>query len=101
MWAILKIMHPLVVGNLSQNFTEALKAVYVPPPAWLSYRAKADASMTGTITGYSIAPVSIQATNNNAAPIAGATGLTITVSVNYTNNANKKIEFYAVISSIC
>jgi hypothetical protein len=39
--------------------------------------------MSGAITGYSIAPVSIQATNSNTAPIAGASRLTITVQVKY------------------
>ena len=83
----------LVVGNLSQNFTEALKSRIRSTTRLSIVQGEADASMTGNITGYSIEPVSIQATNNNVAPIAGANRLTITVSVTYTNKANKKFNF--------
>ncbi len=49
--------------------------------------------MSGAITGYSYAPISIQATNNNTAPIAGASRLTITVSVKFTYDKDKKLSF--------
>lgn len=84
---------PLVVGNLSQNFTEALKSRIRSTTRLSIIQGEADASLTGNITGYSIEPVSIQATNNNVAPIAGANRLTITVNVTYTNKANKKFNF--------
>ena len=84
---------PLVVGNLSQNFTEALKSRIRTTTSLSIVQGEADASMTGSITGYTIEPVSIQATNNNVAPIAGANRLTITVSVTYTNKADKKNNF--------
>jgi len=83
----------LVVGNLSQNFTEALKNRIRTTSSLSIIQGEADASMSGSITGYTIEPVSIQATNNNVAPIAGANRLTITVSVTYTNKANKKNNF--------
>jgi hypothetical protein len=84
---------PLVVGNLSQDFTEALKSRIRSTTRLSIIQGEADASLTGNITGYSIEPVSVQATNNNVAPIAGANRLTITVSVTYTNKADKKLNF--------
>src|SRR3569623_1493541 len=78
----------LVVGNQSQNFTEALKNRIRTTSSLAIVEGEADASMTGNITGYTIEPVSVQATNNNVAPIAGANRLTITVSVTYTNKAD-------------
>ncbi|WP_183552399.1 LptE family protein [Mucilaginibacter sp. AK015] len=74
---------PLVVPTLSQTFTEALKSRIRSQTSLSIVRGEADAVMSGAITGYSIAPVSIQATNSNAPPIAGASRLTITVSVKY------------------
>jgi len=85
---------PLVISNLSQDFTEALKArIRSTTSLSIVQTQQADAVMTGSITGYSIAPVSIQATNNNVAPIAGASALTITVNVTYVNNVDKKNSF--------
>jgi hypothetical protein len=83
----------LVVGTLSQSFTEALKSRIRSTTRLSIVQGEADASLTGNITGYSIEPVSVQATNNNVAPIAGANRLTITVNVVYTNKANKKFNF--------
>src|ERR1700743_1976266 len=84
---------PLVVNYLSQQFTEALKDRIRSTTSLSIVQGEGDASLTGTITGYSIEAVSIQATTNNVAPIAGATRLTITVNVVYTNKANKKNNF--------
>ncbi|MDB5141366.1 MAG: hypothetical protein JWQ66_79 [Mucilaginibacter sp.] len=84
---------PLVVNYLSQQFTETLKDRIRSTTSLSIVQGEGDASLTGTITGYSIEPVSIQATTNNVAPIAGATRLTITVNVVYTNKANKKNNF--------
>jgi hypothetical protein len=79
---------PLVIATLSQDFTEGLKARVRSQTSLSIVRVEpADATMTGTITGYSIAPVSIQATNSTTAPIASASALTITVQVKYTVNA--------------
>lgn len=79
---------PLVVATLSQDFTEALKArVRSQTNLSIVRTEECDAIMTGSITGYSIAPVSIQATNSTTAPIASASALTITVQVKYTVNA--------------
>ena len=82
---------PLVVNNLSTLFTEALKDRIRSQSRLSIVRGEADATLEGTITGFSYAPVSIQATNNNTAPLATATRLTITVSVKYVNNKDKKL----------
>jgi len=86
---------PLVVATLSQDFTEGMKTRIRSTTSLSIVRSEegADASMTGTITGYSVAPVSISATANNTAPIAGASALTITVQVKYVNNVDKKLNY--------
>jgi hypothetical protein len=73
----------LAVPTLSQQFTEALKNRIRSQTSIAIVRGETDAVISGAITGYSIAPVSIEATNNNTAPIAGASRLTITVQVKY------------------
>ncbi|WP_428328670.1 LPS assembly lipoprotein LptE [Mucilaginibacter sp.] len=83
----------LVVNTLSQQFTEALKDRIRNTTRLNVVRGEADAIMSGTITDYNIAPVSIQATNNNVAPIAGQSRLTITVNVKYVYDADKKLSF--------
>jgi hypothetical protein len=83
----------LVVPTLSQTFTEALKNRIRSQTSISITRGEANATMSGAITGYSIAPVSIQATNSNTAPIAGASRLTITVQVKYVYDADKKLNF--------
>jgi hypothetical protein len=86
----------LVVNNLSQTFTESIKARIRSTTRLSIVTGEANAEMSGTITGYTIEPVSVQATNSNVAPIAGAERLTITVNVTYktnTNAADKKLNF--------
>ncbi|MDF2433541.1 MAG: hypothetical protein JWP44_3172 [Mucilaginibacter sp.] len=84
----------LVVNTLSTQFTETLKARIRNTTRLSIVRSEeADASLSGAITDYNISPVSINATANNVAPIAGASQLTITVSVKYVNNINKKDSF--------
>lgn len=83
----------LVVPTLSQTFTEALKNRIRTQTSISIVRGEANATMSGAITGYSIAPVSIQATNSNTAPIAGASRLSITVQVKYVYDADKKLSF--------
>jgi hypothetical protein len=85
---------PLVVPTLSQQFTEALKdRIRTQTSLSIVRNEGANATMSGAITGYSIAPASIQATNPNAPPIAGASRLTITVQVKYVYEKDKKISF--------
>ncbi|MBS1528202.1 MAG: LptE family protein [Bacteroidetes bacterium] len=84
---------PLVVNYLSQQFTETLKDRIRSSTSLSIVQGESDARMSGNITNYTIEPVSIQATNNNVAPIAGAERLTITVNVTYSNNADKHLNF--------
>ena len=83
----------LVVNYLSQNFTESLKDRIRSTTSLSIIQGEGQARMSGTITGYTIEPISVQATNSNVAPIAGAERLTITVSVVYTNSIDKKNSF--------
>jgi hypothetical protein len=83
----------LVVNTLSQQFTEALKNRIRTQTNLSIVRGEADATMSGSITGYSIAPVSIEASDPNTPPIAGASRLTITVNVKYVYEADKKLSF--------
>lgn len=84
---------PLVVNNLSQQFTEALKNRVRTQTSIDIVRGESDATLSGAITGYNYAPISIQATDNNTAPIAGASRLTITVMVKFTYDKDKKLSF--------
>jgi hypothetical protein len=89
----------LVVNTLSRQFTEALKTrIRNTTRLDVVQAGDADAIFSGSITDYTIAPVSIQATNNNVAPIAGASRLTITVRVKYTYDADKKLSFEETFS---
>jgi hypothetical protein len=84
----------LVVPTLSQQFTEALKDRIRTQTGLSIVRSEgANATMSGAITSYTIAPVSIQATNPNVAPIANASRLTITVQVKYVYEKDKKLSF--------
>jgi len=86
----------LVVPTLSQTFTEALKdRVRSTTRLSMVNNGESDARMTGSITDYRIAPISIQATNPNQAPIAGASQLSITVKVKFVCDVckDKKINF--------
>ncbi len=84
----------LVVNTLSQKFTEALKdRIRNTTKLSIVRTEEANAIMSGSITDYNIAPVSINATANNVAPIAGASRLTITVNVKYVNNIDKSNNF--------
>ena len=82
-----------MVNNLSQTFTEALKDRIRTQSRLSISRGEADATMSGSITGYSIAPVSIEAVANNVAPIADANRLSITVKVKFVYDGDKKINF--------
>lgn len=84
---------PLVVNNLSQVFTEALKTRIRNTTSLSIVQGEGNCRFSGNITGYTIAPIAIQATNPNVAPIANASVLTITVSVKYVNDVDKKLNF--------
>jgi hypothetical protein len=83
----------LVVNNLSQTFTESLKDRIRTQSRLSIVRNEGDATLSGNIVGYTIAPVSIEATSNNVAPIADANRLTISVKVKFVYDADKKLSF--------
>ena len=78
---------PLVIPNLSQQFTEDLKERIRTQSRLSITQNEADVVFTGRITGYDIKPIAIQ---DNNAPVAGANRLSITVAVKYTNNTEFK-----------
>ncbi|MBE7176648.1 MAG: LptE family protein [Mucilaginibacter polytrichastri] len=85
---------PLVVANLSQNFTEALKDRIRSQTSLAIVRDPgANGVFEGAITGYSIAPAAVQATEGNQIPRAALNRLTITVHVKYTNTQDEKLNF--------
>jgi len=83
----------LVVSNLSQTFTEALKERIRTTTNISIVAGQGNASMSGAIKDYRYAPISIQATGNNQAPIAGASVLSISVRVKFDYEADKKLSF--------
>jgi hypothetical protein len=84
---------PLVVSNLSLTFTEALKTRIRTTTRLGVVNGEADVFMSGAITDYRSAPVSIQAPSNNAPPIAGAQALTLTIRVKFDYSKDKSISF--------
>ncbi len=84
---------PIVVANLSQQFTEDLKNRIRSTTGLSLVNGEGNANMSGSITDYHFAPISVQATNNNVAPIANAEVLSITVKVKFVYEADKKINF--------
>jgi hypothetical protein len=83
----------LVVSNLSQTFTESLKERIRTTTNLSIVTGEGNARMSGSITDYRYAPISIQATNNNQAPIAGASVLSISVHVKFVYPNDSKLNF--------
>ncbi len=84
---------PLVVSNLSLTFTEALKTRIRTTTRLGVINGEASAFISGAITDYRSAPVSIQAPSNNAPPVAGAQALTLTIRVKFDYPGDKTISF--------
>jgi len=78
---------PLVVPNLNNQLTEALKTRIRNQTNLSVSTTEADAVFEGRITGYDIKPVALQ---SSSTPTAGANRLTVTVSVKYVNNVAGK-----------
>jgi hypothetical protein len=77
---------PLVVNNLSQTLTEAVKSRIRSQTSLKIVRTEeAQGVFSGSITGYSIAPASVQAPVGNAPPVATLSRLTITINVKFVN----------------
>lgn len=86
---------PLVVPYLSSEFTEELKSRIRNQTSLSINSNDPHAVFSGNITGYSITPEAITDANN---PVAGATRMTISISVKYTNNLNPKQSFEETFS---
>lgn len=80
---------PLVQPILSQTFTEALKDKFQAQTNLQLVSRGGDLSFEGSITGYNVAPISIQ----SGTDVAAQTRLTITVSVKFSNAKNEKQNF--------
>ncbi|WP_069658712.1 LptE family protein [Arcticibacter eurypsychrophilus] len=79
---------PLVIPNLSQQFTEALKARIRNQSSLSIERDNADGNFEGRITDYSIKPVAV-----TGSEIAEATRISITISVKFTNALDTELSF--------
>jgi hypothetical protein len=81
---------PLVIPNLSQQFTEAIKTRIRNQTRLSITPNDGQAIFEGRITGYDIKPVALQ---GNSTPTAAANRLTITVAVKFTNTVDAKASF--------
>ena len=85
---------PLVQPTLSQTFTEALKDKFQAQTNLQLVSRGGDLTFEGSITGYTIAPIAIQAGSD----IAAQNRLTIAVNVKFTNSKNEKQNFETTFS---
>ena len=74
--------------GLNQQFTEALKDVFLTQTNLSIVSQDGDIQFSGAITGYTIKPVAIQGNET-----AALNRLTITVNVKYVNTKNEKENF--------
>ncbi|MCY7410316.1 MAG: LPS assembly lipoprotein LptE [Chitinophagales bacterium] len=84
---------PVVVPSLSQTITEALKNKFLTSTNLQLVQSGGDIEFSGTITNYSVTPVSAQANET-----AALNRLTITVSIDYVNHNNEKQNFSSSFS---
>ncbi|MBD79362.1 MAG: hypothetical protein CL840_10605 [Crocinitomicaceae bacterium] len=75
---------PLAQPTLSQEFTEALRDIFLVQTRLDLVKTDGDLQFSGKITGYSTAPVGIQADE-----IAAQNRLTITVQVKFVNKSDE------------
>jgi len=78
----------LVNPTLSQTFTEKLKDKFISQTPLKLVDKKGDLQFEGNITGYSTAPMGIQ-----AGEVAATNRLTITIKVKFTNNTDSEQDF--------
>jgi Lipopolysaccharide-assembly len=84
---------PIVNPSLSQTFTEKLKEKIVSQASLSHTDKQADLIFEGSITGYAIQPIAIQANET-----AAQNRLTITVNIKFTNLKNEKQNFESTFS---
>lgn len=80
-------------ASLSQTFTEKLKDKFISQTSLALADRNADLTFEGSITGYTIAPIAIQANE-----IAAQNRLTISVMVKFTNLKDEKQNFESTFS---
>lgn len=87
---LFEIRAPLANPNSAQVFTETLRDMLLAQTPLKLARENGDVHYSGTISGYDVQPVNIQANES-----AALNRLTITVSVSYVNSldAKKNAEF--------
>ncbi len=85
---------PLVQPQLSQTFTEALRDKFQAQTSLQQVSRGGDLSFEGSITAYTVNPISIQ----SGTDVAAQTRLTITVNVKFTNAKNEKQNFESTFS---
>lgn len=79
---------PLVYPPLSQNFTEALKDIFIRQTRLTLVKNNGDLEIEGTITGYDLTPMAVKED-----AYASQTRLTITVKVTYSNRVKPDQDF--------
>jgi hypothetical protein len=84
---------PIVNPSLSQIFTEKLKEKVVSQASLSHTDKQADLIFEGSVTGYAIQPIAIQANET-----AAQNRLTVTVNIKFTNLKNEKQNFESSFS---
>lgn len=79
---------PLVYPPLSQEFTEALKDIYVRQTRLQMVSDNGDLDLEGEITGYELTPMAVKED-----AWSSQTKLTISIRVRYSNRANPEEDF--------
>ena len=79
---------PLVYPPLSQEFTEALKDIYIRQTRLQMVNNNGDLELEGEITGYELTPMAVKED-----AWSSQTKLTITVRVRYSNRTNPDEDF--------
>ncbi len=79
---------PLVNPTLASSFNEALRDIFAKQTRLQFVKTNGDLHIEGEITGYDLAPMSVQSD-----AIAGETRLTVTIKVRFTNKSNPSKDF--------
>jgi hypothetical protein len=84
----------LVYPQLSQNFTEALKDIYVRQTRLEMVKDNGDLDLEGEITGYELTPMAVKED-----AWSSQTKLTVTIRVRYSNRTNPDEDFEQTFSA--
>jgi hypothetical protein len=84
---------PLAKPTYSQNFTEALRDIFLSQTNLSFVPKNGDLQFEGAVTAYSAAPIAIQGTGANGLNQAAQNRLSITVKVKFVNNKDEKQNF--------